>query len=60
MMVGPGCGAVVAHVLWEHEVVGSNPTTPTTVSAPFGVTRCRGRGHSRSGGLGRRFSHAVT
>ena len=25
----PGCSAVVAHVLWEHEVVGSNPTTPT-------------------------------
>jgi hypothetical protein len=26
-----GCGAVVAHVLWEHEVVGSNPTAPTSL-----------------------------
>lgn len=28
-----GCSAVVAHVLWEHEVVGSSPTTPTTFLA---------------------------
>jgi hypothetical protein len=28
-----GCSAVVAHVLWEHEVVGSNPTTPTTFTS---------------------------
>jgi hypothetical protein len=26
-----GCSAAAAHVLWEHEVVGSNPTTPTTI-----------------------------
>ena len=30
-----GCSAVVAHVLWEHEVVGSNPTTPTTKGRPM-------------------------
>jgi hypothetical protein len=29
-MIAPaGCGVVVAHVLWEHETVGSSPTTPT-------------------------------
>ncbi len=31
-----GCSAVVAHVLWEHEVVGSNPTTPTILLARGG------------------------
>lgn len=31
-----GRGATAAHVLWEHEVVGSNPTAPTTF--PAGVT----------------------
>ena len=39
-----GCGAVVAHVLWEHEVVGSNPTTPTS---HFFVVRPGRRGRRR-------------
>ncbi len=26
-----GVAQLVAHVLWEHEVVGSSPTTPTTL-----------------------------
>ena len=25
-----GCSAEVAHMLWEHEVAGSIPATPTT------------------------------
>jgi hypothetical protein len=29
-----GCGLAARHVLWEHEIVGSNPTAPTT-SPPF-------------------------
>jgi hypothetical protein len=30
-----GCSeAWLSHVLWEHETVGSNPTTPTTFTAP--------------------------
>ena len=32
-----GRGATVAHVLWEHEVVGPNPTAPTNFS--FGESR---------------------
>jgi hypothetical protein len=30
----PGSGAVVAHLLWEQEVAGSNPVSPTTSPAP--------------------------
>jgi hypothetical protein len=31
IMSGAGCSeAWLSHVLWEHETVGSNPTTPTT------------------------------
>lgn len=33
----PGCSAVwLARVVWDHEAVGSNPTTPTIV--PVGCT----------------------
>ncbi len=33
-----GCGATVAHVLWEYEVAGSNPATPTTQAKLRGRT----------------------
>ena len=45
-----GCSAAVAHVLWEHEVVGSNPTTPTTIppSGTSGSTAMRRRWAARA------------
>jgi hypothetical protein len=52
-----GRGATVAHVLWEHEDVGSNPTAPTIADmdeapgrrATGGFVFLAGRGPARVG-----------
>lgn len=42
-----GVAQSVAHVLWEHEVVGSSPAAPTT-SASGTTATVRARAHARA------------
>jgi putative endonuclease len=51
--LGSGCGAVwLARVLWEHEVAGSNPATPTILAVCLrsGGSRCSTCTYSKAGG----------
>lgn len=50
---------MVAHVLWEHGVAGSNPVNPTRmgISLPMDLTRAGGCPGSTTGSAGRRNQH---
>lgn len=51
--------SLVAHVLWEHGVAGSNPVNPTRmgISLPMDLTRAGGCPGSTTGSAGRRNQH---
>lgn len=51
--------SLVAHVLWEHGVAGSNPANPTRmgISLPMDLTRAGGCPGSTTGSAGRRNQH---